>query len=309
MKTKSRLVITAASDGYAQALFALIGSLNCNWPEHPPILAYDLGLSNNNLQILTENRIPVRQIPPFCPHWRQHYTWKLWCWRDAPADHVLWLDAGMTVLAPLNEVFQAIEKLGYFVVPTHLSLIDHSHEHACQGCGVSPDFRQGKALLGANFVGLDKTGPMGRLVKEALHIALDEKCIASTKTVFNTDQAIYNLLMYKYFNDLLLANFSTYSGWSSPRQTAGQKVWVHRRHLLREDADYFAQYLSRPGPAYLPQMPRDGLKWFLKRPGHIFGKIREKGLAHALLWGYRIIMDELGLRQEDSEKLRQGLRD
>ena len=127
--------------------------------------------------------------------------------------------------------------------------------------------------------------------------------------MFNTDQAIYNLLMYKYFDDLLLADFSTYSGWISPRQNAGQKVWVHRRQLLLEDSDYFTQYLSRPGPAYLPQMPRDGLRWFLKRPGHVLGKIREKGLAHALLWGYRIVMSGLGLRKEDSEKLRQGLRD
>jgi hypothetical protein len=308
-QNKSKLIITASSEGYAQSLFALIGSLNCNWPEHPPVLVYDLGLSDNNLKILSENQIPFRQVPPFCPHWRKHYTWKLWCWQDAPADHVLWLDAATSILAPLNEVFQAIATFGYFAVPTHTALSDHCHEQACQGCGVSADFRQGKALLGANFVGMDKTGSMGELVQEAFRIALEEKCIASTDTVFNTDQAIYNLLIYKYFGDLLLGNFSTYSGWYSPRQIAGQKVWVHRRNLLPEDAAYFTQYLSVPGPAYMPQEPRDGLLWFLKRPGHVWGKIREKGLAHALLWGYRIIMGELGLRKEDMGKRRQGLRD
>jgi hypothetical protein len=219
------------------------------------------------------------------------------------------MDAGMTVLAPLPEVFLAIQKLGYFAVPTHLPLLGHSHPYACQGCSVPPDFPQNKVLLGANLVGMDKSGPMGRLIKEAFHVALDEKCIASTETVFNTDQAIYNLLMYKYFGDLLLANFSTYSGWSSPRQVAGQKVWVHRRHLLPEDAAYFARYLAAPGPPHMPQPPRDGLKWFLKRPGHVWGKIQEKGLAHALLWGYRIVMSDLGLRKEDTEKMRQGLRD
>jgi hypothetical protein len=309
MAKKTQLIITAASEGYAPSLLALIGSLNCNWPEHPPVLAYDLGLSDNILKILTENRIPIRQVPPFCPHWRKHYTWKLWCWQDAPADHVLWMDAGMTVLAPLPEAFLAIQKLGYFAVPTHLPLLGHAHEHACQGCGVLPNFRQNKALLGANLVGMDKTGPMGDLIKEAFHIALDEKCIACNETEFNTDQAIYNLLMYKYFGDPLLANFSTYSGWDSPRQIAGQKVWVHRRHLLKEDAARYAQYLSVPGPNYFPQMPRDGIKWFLKRPGHVWGKMREKGLAHALLWGYRIVMSELGLRKEDMGKRRLGLRD
>ncbi|MFZ2089297.1 MAG: hypothetical protein WAU47_12035, partial [Desulfobaccales bacterium] len=75
------------------------------------------------------------------------------------------------------------------------------------------------------------------------------------------------------------------------------------------DTAYFAQYLSEPGMAYLPQMPRNGLRWFLKRPGHAWAKIREKGLAHSLLWGYRIVLEELGLRFEDPQKRRQGLRD
>jgi hypothetical protein len=304
-----KLIITAASEGYAISLFALIGSLNCNWPEHPPILVYDLGLSKESLTKLHEHQIPVRTIPPFCPHWRKHYTWKLWCWQDAPTDQVLWIDAGIAVLAPLAEVFQVIDNLGYFTVPNDRPLVDFCHEDACRGCGVQPDFRRGKPLLAAGFVGMDKTGPMGRLIEEALSIALDERCIASTETVLNNDQAIYNLLLYKYFDDPVLANFSTYQGWQSPRQIAGQKVWVHRQNLVPEDAAYFAKYLSVLGPAYLPQMPRDGLRWFLKRPGHIWAKIREKGLAHALFWGYRIVMSELGLRKADPEKVRQGLRD
>ena len=303
------LIITAASEGYARSLFALIGSLNCNWPEHPPVLVYDLGLSEESLKKLQENQVPVKTISPFCPHWRKHYTWKLWCWQDAPTDQVLWLDAGMAVLAPLPEVFLAIARLGYFAVPTDLPLIDYAHEDACRGCGVPPDFRQGKVLLAANFVGMDKTGPMGKLIAEAFAIALEERCIASTETVFNTDQALYNLLMYKYFDTPLLASGPTYAGWRSPRQIAGQKVWAHRQSLMPEDAAYFAQYLAGPGPSYFPQMPRDGLRWFLKRPGHIWAKIREKGLAHALLWGYRIVMSELGLGKDGSEKVRQGLRD
>lgn len=304
-----KLIITAASEGYARSLFALIGSLNCNWPDHPPVLIYDLGLSAESLARLHEHRFPVRTIPPFCHHWRKHYTWKFWCWQDAPADQVLWLDSGIAVLAPLPEVFQAIDKLGYFAVPNELPLMDFSHEDACRGCGVPPDFRRGKPLLVAGFVGMDKTGPMGRLIKEAYAVALEELYIASTETVLNNDQAIYNLLMYKYVGYPLLANFPTYAGWQSPCQIPGQKVWVHRRRLLPEDAAYFAQYIGGPGPTYLPQPPRNGLLWFLKHQEHVLGKIREKGLGHALIWGYRIVLGELGLRIGDSKKVRQGLRD
>jgi hypothetical protein len=304
-----QLIITAASEGYALSLFALIGSLNCNWPEHPPVLIYDLGLSQKSLETLHEHQIPVRKIPPFCSHWRKHYTWKLWCWQDAPADHILWMDAGMTVLAPLPEVFIAIQKLGYFTVPTDLPLVDYSHAEACQCCGVPPDFRHGKVLLAANFVGMDKTGHMAGLIGEAYRIALDEKCIASSEKGFNTDQAIFNLLMYKYFDTLILASGPTYAGWLSPRQIAGQKVWAHRRNLVPEDASFFAQYLAGPGPSYFPHLPRDGLRWFLKHPGHIWRKIQEKGLGHALHWGCRIVMGGLSFTREDPDKVSKGLRD
>jgi hypothetical protein len=60
-----KLIITAASEGYAISLFALIGSLNCNWPEHPPVLVYDLGLNRESLEKLHEHQVPVKQVPSF----------------------------------------------------------------------------------------------------------------------------------------------------------------------------------------------------------------------------------------------------
>ena len=85
----SRLIITAASGAYGPSLLALLGSLNLNWPNHPPVRVYDIGLNDGTLQVLAENQIEVIKVPPFCPHWRKHFTWKIWCLNNAPARDIL----------------------------------------------------------------------------------------------------------------------------------------------------------------------------------------------------------------------------
>jgi len=309
MKKYKKLIITAASEGYAESLLALLGSLNVNWPGHPPVLVYDIGLGKETREKLEAHQIPVRQVPPFCPHWRKHYTWKLWCWNDAPAEHVLWMDAGIAVLAPLDEVFEAIERLGYFAVPTDYELTEHAHLDACRGCGIPPEFRKGRMALAAALVGMDKSGPMGALVSEALRIAHEERCIASTEDIFNTDQGIYSLLMYKYFKSVVIADGEIYLGGLSPRQTACQKVWHHRRRMVREDLDYYSRYIYTTGPRYQPQMPINGIMWFIKRPGHVLAKTREKGILEACRIALRYILGQLGWRRGDKVRVRMGLRD
>lgn len=133
-----KLIITAASFG--PYLLALLGSLTLNWPEYPPVLVYDLGMDEETLTILRDNLITVRKIPPFVPHWRKHFTWKVWCWNDAPARDILWLDAGVVVLSPLEDVFDAIGRLGYFLNPTYHFLSDTAKDAACNGCKVDPAF-------------------------------------------------------------------------------------------------------------------------------------------------------------------------
>ena len=132
MLSKNKLIVTGASVSFSQSLLALLGSLTLNWPEHPPVLVYDLGLDEQILGTLHENQIQVRKVPPFVPHWRKHFTWKVWCWNDAPARDVFWLDAGVVVLHPLDDVFMAIDKIGYFITPTYYLLTDCVTEASCK---------------------------------------------------------------------------------------------------------------------------------------------------------------------------------
>jgi hypothetical protein len=250
------LIITAASENFGPSLLALLGSIHLNWPTHPPIRVYDLGMDTKTLEILGANRIEVVKVPPFCPHWRKHFTWKIWCLNDAPAQQTLWMDAGFVVMEPLDELFTTIQRLGYFFVPNYHLLDDEASETACRGCGVDASFRIGKSTLAGGLMGFQKEGTMLDLIHEALAVAMVEENIQATKPPHRHDQAILSLLMYKYYHSIMLADAQVYLGYKSPEQVAGQKVWVHRRGILPQDIDYYSQHISVSGLPRKPLNPR-----------------------------------------------------
>jgi hypothetical protein len=250
-----RLVISAASAAFGPTLLAMLGSLNLNWPAHPPVRVYDLGMETEILEILQENGIDVIKVPPFCPHWRKHFTWKIWCLNEAPAQQVLWIDAGMAVLEPLDDIFAAIDALGYFVAPNYHLLDWEASEAACRGCGIDPAFRLGKPTMAGGLMGFKKSGPAGLVLQEALAVALVEENIQATDHRHRHDQAILSVLMYKHFGKVLLADNSLYLGDKSPEQVPGQKIWVHRRGMLAQDLEFYRKYISQPGPPRKPLNP------------------------------------------------------
>ena len=251
-----QLILSGASESYGPSLLALLGSIHLNWPAHPPIRVYDLGLQAETLDILQANRVEVVKVPAFCPHWRKHFTWKIWCLNDAPAAQILWMDAGLTVMEPLDEVFSAIQKLGYFVVPNYHLLDTEASEATCRGCGVEAFFRDGKPTLAGGLIGFLKAGDMLALLQEALAVAMVEENIQATKPAHRHDQAILSLLMYKYYRSIVLADAQVYLGYQSPEQVPGQKGWVHRQGLLAGDLDYYRQHISVPGAPHKPLNPR-----------------------------------------------------
>jgi len=256
---KDRMIITAASGTFGPSLLALLGSLNVNWPNHPPVRVYDIGLDDDTLSKLRSNGIEVVKVPEFCLHWRKHFTWKIWCWNDAPAREILWMDAGLVVLKPLDAVFSAIENMGYFVVPTYHPLAENASKAACRGCGVDASFREGKVTLAGGFIGFKKKGQILQVLEEALSIALTEEYIAATERMHRHDQAIISLLLYREFENVLMADGVIYCSCvplSDSPESPGQEVWVHRRSMLPEDQSYFASRIVEAGSSYIPKDPK-----------------------------------------------------
>jgi len=252
---EDRMIITAASAAFGPSLLALLGSLNLNWPEHPHVRVYDIGLDDNTLHVLKDNDVEVIKVPEFCPHWRKHFTWKIWCWNDAPAHEILWMDAGIVVLKPLDSVFHAIDNMGYFVVPTYHPLIENASEAACKGCGVDADFREGKVTLAGGFIGFKKEGQILQILEEAISVALTEEYIAATERMHRHDQAIISLLFYREFKNVLMSDGVTYCSCvplNHSLRAPGREVWVHRRSILPKDQAYFASRIVEAGPPYMP---------------------------------------------------------
>jgi len=259
-------IITAASESYAKQLLALLGSLESNWPSHPPVVVYDLGLPVSVVNSLKNRDIEVRKVPEFCPHWRQHFTWKIWCWNDIDAETFLWIDAGAVVLSPLEEIFPHIKSTGYLVVPNYRLLVEEASEEACVGVGVAPSFREGKTTLAGGLIGFDKTNELiASILDQAMELALVEKYIKATDPKHRHDQALISLLIYKNIQSPLMLDGNIYLGGPSPILVPGQKVWACRMGMRGKDIDNFSNYffqLDRDTPPF-PETYQKSLNWFL----------------------------------------------
>lgn len=247
------LIVTAASETYRPQLISFLGSLRCNWPDHPPVMVYDIGLSEGTLQLLRQAGFEVRAIPHFAPHWRKHYTWKLWCMNDAPGDRVFYLDAGCCILRSMPEVFEIISQQGYFCVPNYEPLEIEASDDACEGCGVPAPFRVGKVSLAAGVFGFLRGSVAEHVVQECLRVASTERYIMATKPEHRCDQSILSLLMYREVSPLIMCDGRIYFCEDLAAKFTTHAIWAARRNMHYKDKRFFASCLK--GPVY-PHIPR-----------------------------------------------------
>jgi len=259
------LIITAASESYRSQLLSFLGSLRCNWPNHPPVRVYDMGLSQGTPELLREAGFEVCLIPPFVPHWRKHYTWKPWCMADAAsaADRILWLDAGCCVLQPLPEIFEIIGRQGYFALPNYQPLEIEASEQACEGCSVEPDFRIGKVSLTAAVFGFLPGSTAERVVHMSLKVARNERFIMATNPRHRWEQAILSLLMYREISPLILCDGTLYFYEELAAKITVHSIWAARRSMHYKDKQILASCLFGPVTRFVPR-PSHKVSWWYR---------------------------------------------
>jgi hypothetical protein len=278
MINKSRnLIVTAASESYKPQLLAFLGSLRCNWPDHPPVRVYDIGLSEETTVFLRQAGFDVRAIPPFVPHWRKHYTWKLWCMNDAQTERVLWIDSGCCFLRPIPEIFEIVDHQGYFALPNYRQLNIEASEEACEGCGVSPDFREGKASLTAAVFAFRRDSAVHQVVREALKVAQTERHIAAIKPWHRHDQAILSLLMYRDISPLILCDGTLYFCEDLTAKFTNHAIWGARRNMHYKDKRFLASCVVGPVSPFRPRSSHRITWWYkmVRQPKVLFLAIRK----------------------------------
>jgi hypothetical protein len=245
------VLATGADERYGYHLVNLLGSVRANSDVFDRIVAFDLGLSEHQRTLLDDvANVEVRTVPPFVPHWREGRTWKTWIWTNVDADRLFWLDAGLTVLRPLDTALARIRERDYFVVSQghpvgdsipsdYYELYRFPHEWAERDsiAGGILGFRVGspfyREVIVPTFEDAVRSLSIGFSPDEAarLNTGVDYNPAPPIRDCkhFRWDQTILNLRFYLGVTDPVVADLDEYAGWRGPHDHPRQVIWSHRR--------------------------------------------------------------------------------
>ena len=215
----ARALATAASSSFFCHLLDLIGSLKEHYPQAPDLLVYDIGLAYWQKWLLGQiEKVKIVPVPPFVPHWRCCYTWKLYILKHIPARLVYYLDASSRVLRPLDPVFEEIGKEGCFCVGQQsfgYSMADIIPSELSMKLQIlNPSDLKEKDYFAAGSFGFARGTPFERAIEEAYALACDGWTLGwspaeknrnrrkdytttiRTCPVFRHDQSVLNAVVY-----------------------------------------------------------------------------------------------------------------
>lgn len=267
-------LVSGADARYGWWLLNLLGSVARNSPIFDGIVVYDLGLTPWQRRLIEAVRgVDVREVPPFMDRWREGRAWKTWIWTHSDASKLVWLDAGLSVLRPLDELLARIDADGYFVVSQgvrvgastpsdYYDLLDFPRELA------------DRTTVAAGILGFDTSGRFYREVieptyrdalrglsigwspgeVERVNRGLDatEQPIFRDCPQFRHEQTLLNIHLYRAFDNPVVLDLDKYAGYRSPRDHPEQLIWSHRRR---------GDLASLPFVPYRPFMWVPGKAW------------------------------------------------
>lgn len=245
------VLASAANVRYGYHLLNMLGSVERNSDLFDRVVVYDLGLDDTQRRLVGGLRnVEVRTVPPFVPHWEKCFSWKPWIWTHLEAEAMFYLDAGSTVLRPLDEVLAAIEREGYFVVGQGVTLgeIVPSDYYALYGL---PPEAAAREHIAAGIIGFRTNGGffeevvrptyddvvlgrnLGFSPGEVEHLnwgstQLDEPILRDCAH-FRHDQTLLNIHLALALPDATIHDVHEYGGSLSPRDHPEQRIWSHRR--------------------------------------------------------------------------------
>lgn len=232
MNNSSKAIITSASNKFFPSLLNLLGSIEQNYPDHPDVYIYNLGLFFTFKKELEQ--IPwvhILEMPHFVPHWRACYTWKTHILNTPLADLNLYIDAGCQVLRPLTPLFEKIDiqdylavSQGYEVSLKDITPQDYVKEFKIEHINLKSE------VITAGIFGFKKDSSIQNITALMYQAGVHEFCLGFSKTelwknkgvnktsyirdckMFRHDTTLISIFLYKEIHSLKIEDISLFSG-------------------------------------------------------------------------------------------------
>jgi hypothetical protein len=227
---KSQALITSCSNKFFPSVINLLTSIKVNYPNHPPIYVYDLGLFytfRKELEMI--EGVTVIPMPHFCPHWRACYTWKTYIFAHPLADLNFYLDAGCQVLKPLDQDFKIIEDDDILLIDQGQTFADIVPKSYQEMFALGNEFDD-LTMIHAGIIGFKKTPTTGEIFTKIYAAAIaglalgfspgdswrnkgkDKNIFVRDCRLFRHDLTLVNIFFRKYWPHVTIQSLDIYHG-------------------------------------------------------------------------------------------------
>ncbi len=249
--TDSKCIITSTSNKFYPSFMNMLGSMKVNYPNHPHIYVYDLGLSPFlKKEIEQIENVSVLSVLHFVPFWRSCYTWKTYILNNPLRDLNFYIDAGCQILKPLDTIFEKIEKNGYL-------LVSQGNEVFVRD--VTPleyisllDIDEGKLqneIITAGIVGFKKDSEITNVLKRLYDAGVSGLCLGFSEMdqwknkgknkndfirnckLFRHDTTLLTVIVLKYLQHPIIESIENFSG--SKTGNPEQLLWNLRMNYSK----------------------------------------------------------------------------
>jgi hypothetical protein len=266
IRTDSALV-TAVDAKYAPFLFNTLSSIHANFPAHPLVYVFDLGLSHTQrCELESVPWIRLRAVDKFIPDWKAGWSWKPYILTRVDERFVLYFDAANIVLyRSISLWFLAIKRHGFFGIANGQRMQEITPTDYWAMFGLDPAVCAGRPTFGAGLFGFDRAGPAGTAIRKCLALTVagwnlgrsaDEQNSLYGKVAlrdcacFRADQTLLNLAMIEHMGlNILIRDEMRYCGRGGSHDHVNQYLWYSRRK--KSSMLYFARPLHAYSSVYV----------------------------------------------------------
>jgi hypothetical protein len=259
MRADSALV-TAVDNKYAPFLFNALSSIHVNFPDHPLVYVFDLGLSRaQRCELESVPWVRLRTIDKFTSHWKAGWSWKPYILTRIDERFVLYFDAANIVLyRSIALWFLAIKRHGFFGIANGQRMQDITPSDYWDMFGLDPVACAARPTFGAGLFGFDRSGPAGVAISKCLALTIAGWNLGRSATeknplysnvalrdcvCFRADQTLLNLAMIEFIgSDILIRDELRYCGLGGQRDHVNQYLWYSRRN--KHSLLYFAKPMN-----------------------------------------------------------------